>query len=111
MVVEIVTIRALGPAHDLPATVNRGRLGGDIARRNTEIDDLAVGPHDGMDRAGSGPARAHDGTAGIDAIRPALGAVERDRESTRLNSSHRCISYAVVGLEEKKSKCRAERRQ
>src|SRR5437763_4584191 len=30
--------------------------------------------------------------------------VERDRKSTRLNSSHRCISYAVFCLKKKKKK-------
>src|SRR5437762_9672483 len=29
---------------------------------------------------------------------------ERDRKSTRLNSSHRCISYAVFCLKKKKKK-------
>src|SRR5437764_6053978 len=32
---------------------------------------------------------------------PGLGA-RRDRKSTRLNSSHRCISYAVFCLKKKK---------
>src|SRR5437762_3934847 len=30
-------------------------------------------------------------------------AVKKDRKSTRLNSSHRCISYAVFCLKKKKS--------
>src|SRR5437764_4253027 len=30
--------------------------------------------------------------------------VDRDRKSTRLNSSHRCISYAVFCLKKKKQK-------
>src|SRR5437762_11700625 len=38
---------------------------------------------------------------GHDATRP-RGA--RDRKSTRLNSSHRCISYAVFCLKKKKSR-------
>src|SRR5437762_9034320 len=29
--------------------------------------------------------------------------IERDRKSTRLNSSHRCISYAVFCLKKKKN--------
>src|SRR5437764_14645427 len=33
-----------------------------------------------------------------------VGQVELDRKSTRLNSSHRCISYAVFCLKKKKSK-------
>src|SRR5437762_4155305 len=32
------------------------------------------------------------------------GGVSRDRKSTRLNSSHRCISYAVFCLKKKKIK-------
>src|SRR5437763_6299989 len=32
------------------------------------------------------------------------GVVEADRKSTRLNSSHRCISYAVFCLKKKKKK-------
>src|SRR5437762_6924554 len=32
------------------------------------------------------------------------GAIHEDRKSTRLNSSHRCISYAVFCLKKKKKK-------
>src|SRR5437762_10640926 len=32
-----------------------------------------------------------------------------DRKSTRLNSSHRCISYAVFCLKKKKNSCRRRR--
>src|SRR5437764_2966551 len=41
------------------------------------------------------------------ADRPAANGVEdaiQDRKSTRLNSSHRCISYAVFCLKKKKKK-------
>src|SRR5436189_3077629 len=34
----------------------------------------------------------------------AAAAMSRDRKSTRLNSSHRCISYAVFCLKKKKKK-------
>src|SRR5437879_9010226 len=34
----------------------------------------------------------------------AFAAAYRDRKSTRLNSSHRCISYAVFCLKKKKSR-------
>src|SRR5437879_9149733 len=33
-----------------------------------------------------------------------LSFIQRDRKSTRLNSSHRCISYAVFCLKKKKKK-------
>src|SRR5437764_4009864 len=35
--------------------------------------------------------------------KPRDGDVERDRKSTRLNSSHRCISYAVFCLKKNKT--------
>src|SRR5436189_3612564 len=40
-----------------------------------------------------------------DALSPTQSAASsRDRKSTRLNSSHRCISYAVFCLKKKKKK-------
>src|ERR1017187_2673084 len=38
------------------------------------------------------------------AKRMALAKISTDRKSTRLNSSHRCISYAVFCLKKKKKK-------
>src|SRR5438094_1957260 len=49
--------------------------------------------------AGSVAALAALGLAGADAYRPLL-----DRKSTRLNSSHRTISYAVFCLKKKKTR-------
>src|SRR5437762_9359040 len=59
---------------------------------------------------GAGKPRARDaagvrkGTdrheAGVDRRRPLRGGLQ-DRKSTRLNSSHRCISYAVFCLKKK----------
>src|SRR5437764_5855698 len=52
------------------------------------------------------PRRPHvGGHARVVALRVALvGPVARqDRKSTRLNSSHRCISYAVFCLKKKKT--------
>src|SRR2546422_6203803 len=43
-------------------------------------------------------ARSHDSSAST------LGAITRDRKSTRLNSSHGYISYAVFCLKKKKKK-------
>src|SRR5437867_10148806 len=37
-------------------------------------------------------------------FQPRPGAIETDRKSTRLNSSHRTISYAVFCLKKKKKK-------
>src|SRR5437763_8484717 len=41
---------------------------------------------------------------------PAIGEGKKDRKSTRLNSSHRCISYAVFCLK-KKTRCRLQQRR
>src|SRR5437762_8087648 len=51
---------------------------------------------DGARRAGGGGRRA------------AADRGDRDRKSTRLNSSHRCISYAVFCLKKKKTPAHAE---
>src|SRR5207245_9578194 len=48
------------------------------------------------------PARGHDPE--VAAWRCALGAAGGDRKSTRLNSSHGSISYAVFCLKKKKSR-------
>src|SRR5437762_5654654 len=38
----------------------------------------------------------------VKAVNGVTFSLERDRKSTRLNSSHRCISYAVFCLKKKK---------
>src|SRR5437764_6521940 len=53
--------------------------------------------------SGSLKKRARAFMAGNAATR---GLRRRDRKSTRLNSSHRCISYAVFCLKKKKKKKR-----
>src|SRR5438034_11479009 len=59
--------------------------------------DLGVsGPGDVWSRAGRG--RTHRDRC------PARQPMERDRKSTRLNSSHTVISYAVFCLKKKKKK-------
>src|SRR5437764_9844324 len=50
-----------------------------------------------------GPRRPRDGEARL-AGGEGIRAVGLDRKSTRLNSSHRCISYAVFCLKKKKKK-------
>src|SRR5437764_1829273 len=41
---------------------------------------------------------------GVPGRRRPASVTQRDRKSTRLNSSHRCISYAVFCLKKKKKK-------
>src|SRR5437899_6134457 len=70
------------------------------ATRSTEIYTLSL--HDALPisrggrRAGRGAAAAHLGDAADD-----LGGADLDRKSTRLNSSHLGISYAVFCLKKK----------
>src|SRR5437762_7706964 len=58
------------------------------------IYDVGIGEHDRPHELGEAPIRPGGGP---------LGA-SPDRKSTRLNSSHRCISYAVFCLKKKKKK-------
>src|SRR5437764_3253201 len=51
------------------------------------------------------------GNAGRLADREDCRCGERDRKSTRLNSSHRCISYAVFCLKKKNTKKQNHTRQ
>src|SRR5689334_25105993 len=66
----------------------------------TEIYTLSL--HDALPISGRG---RHAGALGICALRPGGAgrslADERDRKSTRLNSSHSSISYAVFYLKKK----------
>src|SRR5437762_8455780 len=55
-------------------------------------------PADGLDHVAGAEPRLRGGRA---RDRPPR---RRDRKSTRLNSSHRCISYAVFCLKKKKKK-------
>src|SRR2546428_7107968 len=55
-------------------------------------------------------ARRGRGTPGADAGRSAGSGGPGDRKSTRLNSSHDQISYAVFCLKKKKQKARLELR-
>src|SRR2546427_4696137 len=55
------------------------------------------------------PARLLVGGGAL-TVRPMLGQVDQDRKSTRLNSSHSQISYAVFCLKKKKKKTKQETR-
>src|SRR5437763_9979407 len=46
--------------------------------------------------------------AGIETLKARAATVGVDRKSTRLNSSHRCISYAVFCLKKKKNPPKVE---
>src|SRR2546422_1094043 len=76
----------------------------------TEIYTLSL--HDALPISADAPP-AWMAQAGIvilavkdDAIRPLAEALARDRKSTRLNSSHGYISYAVFCLKKKKKNTR-----
>src|SRR3989442_7592724 len=51
----------------------------------------------------SGPDPGSDRAQGTDESPPGVGPAQGDRKSTRLNSSHVRISYAVFCLKKKKS--------
>src|SRR5438034_8396125 len=68
----------------------------------TGEEATTVGPVHALDRA-------HDVVAPM--IRNAAACCEIDRKSTRLNSSHTVISYAVFCLKKKKKKKKKENEQ
>src|SRR5437763_10619946 len=58
----------------------------------------------GEGRVGARPDPFHRPRRDRGTRRVGLEAADTDRKSTRLNSSHRCISYAVFCLKKKKTK-------
>src|SRR5437762_10763859 len=66
----------------------------------TEIYTLSL--HDALPIFGAAGADRGDEPAGGHQ-QPGRAEAPRDRKSTRLNSSHRCISYAVFCLKKKKN--------
>src|SRR5437762_10714423 len=63
----------------------------------TDHDDVGVLPQNRAKRVG-------EGESDLLFDRNLVDAGHLDRKSTRLNSSHRCISYAVFCLKKKKKK-------
>src|SRR5256885_7516345 len=106
--------RRLPGGDDVRAQHGRDGRGGHAARRVRLRGEAAVAretaAHRGA-RPGCGPAPSPGGQAprlparGTDRQEPAHAAAARDRKSTRLNSSHLVISYAVFCLKKKKTKC------
>src|SRR5437763_16999289 len=80
----------------------------------TEIYTLSL--HDALpilDVCFSGSQKAISAPPGVSPITVSAAAedVFRDRKSTRLNSSHRCISYAVFCLKKKNKKSSQKKEQ
>src|SRR3712207_8162335 len=72
-----------------------------LFRSDVELDDLAAGPRTGVGHR----HRDVDGAVLSDRVRRQDQiAVGEDRKSTRLNSSHANISYAVFCLKKKKTR-------
>src|SRR5258708_10500672 len=95
-------ISPLFPYTPLSRSAARAGRIADLARRQHGLSNRLAGGEVGMGRAGldgdrHARARQVDPTARID-------MAARDRKSTRLNSSHQIISYAVFCLKKKKSK-------
>src|SRR5437762_8354135 len=95
---------AAGPAAQLLAAVSKA-----VDELSTYVDDQAAGQDASREGATSKAAARDALTQALDAItRTAralttlgLGSKIQDRKSTRLNSSHRSISYAVFCLKKK----------
>src|SRR5437764_3447385 len=71
------------------------------AAGGNDLEAAAADDRAGRQAAGGdvqGPAAADDGRARDAGRGTAVRHVQGDRKSTRLNSSHRCMSYAVFCL-------------
>src|SRR5258707_8482610 len=68
------------------------------------LDVVGVRRHDRQGTSAPAPTQAPGAPGGVSLTPPATGRrrVSRDRKSTRLNSSHANISYAVFCLKKKK---------
>src|SRR5437879_8283317 len=79
-------------------------VGALLAAMLISITAIAAGPIASSDFAGAENPLAENGAwAALTSLSPAGGRFQKnkDRKSTRLNSSHRCISYAVFCLKKK----------
>src|SRR2546422_7910259 len=75
-----------------------------LFRSHLGVGELGVG-RGVRDRAGQWSGRRRDGRSSSSGLRRNLGRRwHEDRKSTRLNSSHGYISYAVFCLKKKKKK-------
>src|SRR5438552_14245756 len=63
-------------------------------------------PYTTLFRSGADDAEALPAASTAETVKEYVVAAERDRKSTRLNSSHQIISYAVFCLKKKKKKQR-----
>src|SRR5690625_5650821 len=94
-------IMGLGSQRDVEPQAERGQ------EQRVGVGVEHQGVHDADPRGSSGEVQPQDEGEGLlvsDLV------VARDRESTRLNSSHVAISYAVFCLKKKKNQRPAERR-
>src|SRR5437763_11247566 len=66
-------------------------------------DALPISAADLFDTARLAQVAGHAGQVNGPVYKITVGRPDIDRKSTRLNSSHRCISYAVFCLKKKKS--------
>src|SRR3712207_245837 len=71
-------------------------------RSHADRDEAERGARDGDDGEHAVGATAQGGREQLGSVDPQRGDGERDRKSTRLNSSHANISYAVFCLKKKK---------
>src|SRR5438552_11936644 len=77
---------------------------GEQLRVGAALDDLAALDHQDLIRAADGRQAMRDDEGGTASPQVAEPVLDRDRKSTRLNSSHQIISYAVFCLKKKKKK-------
>src|SRR5437762_14065441 len=90
------TGRRACPSFPFPSDAHHASLHSFPTRRSSDLVNTRANRDLPFVIALDGPAGAGKSTVGL--------AGAQDRKSTRLNSSHRCISYAVFCLKKKKKK-------
>src|SRR2546426_5932119 len=114
VVLTAILISERDSEHDVPTGVERELL---VAAQETAVAHIGRVADRDIDVANLAEQRPHDASREVEQCVPPRRDVERiesglpgsdldlDRKSTRLNSSHLVISYAVFCLKKKKKKC------
>ena len=104
-VMEFLAHKITSNVRELEGALNRVAAHSSLVGRDITVETAQDVLHDLI--------RAHDRRVTIEEIQKKVAAhfnIRTDRKSTRLNSSHRCISYAVFCLKKKKNKTKKKKK-
>src|SRR5437879_2624906 len=96
MAIVAVAIGVTYACKDFLNTAPQGVLKEEVLTTRAGVEGSLIAAYRSLDCSSSSA-----GSWGCAASNWVWGSVPRDRKSTRLNSSHRCISYAIFCLKKK----------